>query len=130
MKKKIAVTDPNECMTCAACVVACADKFHKTTYEEDSCIQFNFKGNDIKIKACVQCGKCAKNCPEEAITQNKFGVYTINKKKCVNCGKCAEVCPFGLIVYKPNGTAPNKCIVCGACVKACPAEILYVMEKE
>ena len=128
--KKLTVRKDVDCKACLACVRACSEAFYKEFHPDKSCITIIERNGAVRPMTCVQCGKCAKNCPEEAITQNKFGVYTINKKKCVNCGKCAEVCPFGLIVYKPNGTAPNKCIVCGACVKACPAEILYVMEKE
>lgn len=131
MKKKLAVTNHDECMTCMSCAVACANAFHKTMDEDQSCIRLGYKKDgSIKVVTCIQCGKCAKNCPEEAIKQNKFGVYTIDKKKCVNCGKCAEVCPFGLIVNTADKPTPNKCIVCGACVKACPAEILYIQEKE
>ena len=128
MKKKIAITNIDECMTCGACIVACASKFHNTAFEDDACISFGFKNDKMKLNLCTQCGKCAKECPEEAISANKFGVYTIDKKKCVNCGKCAEVCPFGVVVKKEYAPYPNKCILCGACVKACPAELLYIKE--
>lgn len=130
MKKKLAVTNQDECMSCLSCVVACATAFHKTTFEDFSCIQLDYKKDKMKVKVCTQCGKCAKECPEDAIKQNKFGVYVIDKKVCKNCGKCAEVCPFGLIVQADNKPTPNKCIACGACVKACPVDILYIKEKE
>lgn len=130
MKKKLAVTNHDECRACLSCVVACSTAFHKSMNEDQSCIQLGYKKDQLKVMVCVQCGKCAKNCPEEAIKQNKFGVYTIDKKKCVNCGKCAEICPFGLIVNTSDKPTPNKCIACGACVKACPAGILYIQEKE
>ena len=129
MKKKIAVKDADACMNCGTCFVACSTKFHKTTWEDDACIGFGFKKDGTaKLAICTQCGKCAKECPEEAIQPNKFGVYTIDKKKCKNCGKCVEVCPFGLVV--PGKETPNKCIVCGACVKACPVDALFIKEIE
>lgn len=130
MKKKLAVTNPEECQSCASCVTACATAFHKVTYEDKSCIQIGYKNDKFKVFTCVQCGKCAKECPEEAISKNKFGVYIIDKKKCVNCGKCVEVCPMGLVVASEYKPTPNKCIACGICVKACPVDILYIKETE
>ena len=128
--KKLSVKKNAQCMACLECVRACSEAFYKEFHQDYSCIRIVAKADGAKPNTCIQCGKCAKNCPEEAIKQNKFGVYTIDKKKCVNCGKCAEVCPFGLIVNTADKPTPNKCIVCGACVKACPAEILYIQEKE
>ena len=128
--KKIAITNVDECMSCMACANACSDAFYKKIDEDLACIKpgFNKKGN-FKVLACTQCGKCAKECPEEAISQNKKGVYVVDKKKCVACGKCVEVCPFGVMVQEGDKPA-SKCIVCGKCVKACPVEILYIKEDE
>ena len=37
---------------------------------------------------CINCGECAKVCPNSAHTDGK-----VDFGKCVNCGKCADVCP-------------------------------------
>jgi NADH-quinone oxidoreductase subunit F/NADP-reducing hydrogenase subunit HndC len=50
---------------------------------------------------CLGCGKCAKACPQECITDigdiinEKTGKrrYVIDIKKCLKCGACLEACP-------------------------------------
>ena len=127
--KKLMVKKNAECMACLQCVDACSTAFYKEFHQDLSCIQIVAKGNGAKPMTCIQCGKCAKVCEHEAITQNpKTGVYMINKKKCVSCGKCVEVCPTKVMVLK-EGNPASKCLACGICVKACPMEILEIVEK-
>ena len=127
--KKLAVKKDAECMACLQCVTACSEAFYKQADVTLSCIQIVAKGTGAKPNTCIQCGKCARTCEHEAITQNpKTGVYMINKKLCVGCGKCAEACPFGVIVYQPGMANASKCIACGICVKACPMDVLEIAE--
>ncbi len=42
--------------------------------------------------ACVSCGCCADNCPNDAIAEGD-GKYEINEDLCVSCGCCADACP-------------------------------------
>ena len=46
--------------------------------------------------ACIGCGKCAKECPFEAITVTNNVAY-IDYTKCRLCRKCVAVCPTGAI---------------------------------
>ena len=127
--KKLAIKKGAECMACLECVRACSTAFYNEFNQDLSCIQVVAKGTGAKPMTCIQCGKCARVCEHEAITQNpKTGVYMINKKKCVSCGKCVEACPMNVMVLKPENPA-SKCIACGICVKACPMEILEIVEK-
>lgn len=81
---------------------------------------------------------CQDVCPKGAISIiNKKAV--IDKSKCIECGKCAKVCPYNAILeqHRPcqmsckvkaismdeNRKAHidnDKCIACGACVYQCP----------
>ena len=47
--------------------------------------------------ACVSCGTCAGECPQEAIAEGA-NQYEIDPEKCVDCGTCASVCPMDAIV--------------------------------
>ena len=127
--KKLVVSKENPCKACLSCVIACSQAFYKKYDPDLSCIHIVAKGDDAKVMNCIQCGKCARTCPEQAISQNAKGVYMIDKKKCVGCGKCVEACPMKVMVMAPEASAPTKCIACGICVKACPMEILSIEEK-
>ncbi len=127
--KKLTVKKGIDCQACLSCSIACSKAYFKTEDPDLSFVQIRMKGAQPAPFTCIQCGKCARNCPEEAITQNPKGVYMINKKKCVACGKCVEVCPFHLIVLPAGAESASKCIACGICAKACPMEMLEIEEK-
>ena len=53
---------------------------------------------------CIGCGKCAKNCPVDAIVKtdyvapgHKLPSYAIDTAKCIKCGACMAGCKFGAI---------------------------------
>lgn len=128
--KKLVVSKENPCKACLSCVRACSEAFYKTFDPELSCIRITAKPDgEPKVNSCIMCGKCARTCPEGAISQNAKGVYMVDKKKCVGCGKCVEACPMKVMVLAPGADKVSKCIACGICAKACPMGILSVEEK-
>ena len=128
MLKKLVVNTDIECQACKACMQACSNAYYKKFDEALSCIQIGMKGAFVKPTICAQCGKCADVCPENAISQNAKGIYTVNKKLCKACGKCVEVCPFHVVVMPEGAENASKCIACGLCAKACPMDMLEVVE--
>ena len=125
--KKLVVKDKSLCQACLTCELACSEAFYKK--DGFSCISIGVnKKGALDVKACNQCGVCAKKCPEEEISKNAKGIYTIDKKKCTGCLTCVESCPKGIIVKSEDKPSPSKCIACGICVKSCPQEILEIVE--
>ena len=58
----------------------------------------------IDAEKCIGCGKCAKNCPADAIYKtdyiapgHKLASLAIDAQKCVKCGACVAGCKFNAI---------------------------------
>ena len=128
--KKLKVKREIECMNCMACVLECSEAYFKTSDPDMAALKIASKRNspfDTRPVICVQCGECADACPNNAIIQNKMGIYMVNKKLCNGCGDCVEACPFGVMRKPENAKTAFKCIVCGKCAAACPMDILEVV---
>ena len=137
--KKLVVSKEYPCKACLSCVMACSEAFYKKFDPDLSCIRITAKPDgEPKVMSCIMCGKCARVCPEEAISQNAKGVYMIDKKKCVGCGKCVEACPMHLqplylYRYEAAGSLDalealhvSDCIECGCCAYVCPGQLPLV----
>ena len=130
--KKLKVRKEIECMNCLACVQECANTYFKSDDLDLAALRIEEKRKEPGMTTpvvCVQCGKCAEACPNQAITQNKQGVYMVNKKLCTGCGECVKACPFKVMRKPENSPTAFKCIACGKCAAACPMEIIEVVVK-
>ena len=103
----------------------------------DECPEAGHVVTDL-CRGCVA-HRCVDSCRLDAITIDNEQKAHIDKSKCVECGKCAKACPYNAIanIKRPcekackvnaihmagDGVATideEKCIACGACVYQCP----------
>ncbi len=49
--------------------------------------------------ACIACGACEPECPENAISMGAE-IYVIDESKCTDDAKCVEVCPVDCILKR------------------------------
>jgi NADP-reducing hydrogenase subunit HndC len=52
----------------------------------------------INEEKCMGCGKCQRNCPQDAIEGEKKVVHKISSEKCIKCGICVTVCSFDAVM--------------------------------
>ena len=52
----------------------------------------------IDAAQCVNCGRCLKACPVNALVRPEVhGIPVLKRRACVGCACCHEVCPQGAI---------------------------------
>jgi len=129
MKTTRIVTDDKKCVGCEVCELTCANVNFGVNNPKKSAISITRLGGPegFHIAVCNQCGKCVKECPEEAIALINGG-YRIVEERCTLCGVCVEVCPTNSIWWRPGVRTPVKCISCRACVSNCPTQALVFKE--
>lgn len=54
----------------------------------------SWKGYQVS-DACIGCGNCVKNCPQNCIEKGK--PYKIVQEHCLHCGNCHAVCPVNAV---------------------------------
>lgn len=74
---------------------------------------------DGRAFSCITCGVCMENCPNNAISKNKYEGYVIDRAKCNGCGICKFNCPTNNINIV-DGIVYGICARCGSCAEACP----------
>lgn len=100
------VADPNKCIGCRTCEIACvvAHSDHNIFTTESADIEFAPRLSVVKtakVSAPIQCRQCedapcANVCPNGSIS-TKDGVVYIDKTTCVGCKTCLIACPLGAI---------------------------------
>jgi DMSO reductase iron-sulfur subunit len=134
--------DPNRCVQCHACEVACKSLHHLESGIGWRSVISIWKGeypeviNRTVSLACMHCGEpaCRAVCPTGAIEKRfQDGVVVVHKERCNGCHACLWVCPFGAVRFGSDGKM-QKCDSCfelvsegkePACVATCPAEALH-----
>lgn len=125
--------DPDKCVGCYACHIACLDAHHdvedvdaKSYRTVKKVVKNQFEKNICP--GCAHCGICIKACPVQSIYKDpKTGFVLTDKEKCIGCHACEKVCPKDVIHFDKDGKM-EKCDGCieriregrePACVRVC-----------
>lgn len=118
-----------ECRGCQYCELIC-NYYHTGEFGKMfSCIRVEEDGFDFKIFSCNLCGRCIKECPENALYFSENGYLQIYKDKCNMCGICINVCPQKILKLGKELIFCDMCKGMPLCVKWCPAGAIYLEVK-
>jgi len=134
--EKILIVDPEKCIACRNCELACSFKHVGEFNPIRSRIRsFNYPVTPFPISVtCLQCedAVCSEACPTSAISRDfTTGAMVIDKEVCEGCEMCILACPFGSIRLDPQENVAIKCDLCGGdpeCVKFCITGALQYVE--
>jgi len=111
------VANPNRCIACKACEIACAVAHLDTTVAaaESTDTPFYPRLNVLKTADAngpIQCrhcegAPCAKVCPNKCINSID-GIVYIDRSNCIGCKTCVMACPVGAVCLVPEINAYEK----------------------
>jgi Fe-S-cluster-containing hydrogenase component 2 len=127
MEKKILMLDPEKCVGCRLCALACSfakEGEFSLSKARIGVIWMAKTGVNVPI-VCQHCEKplCEDVCPMGAISRSeKTGAMVLNPDLCIGCKTCLIICPFGAPSINYKTRAMIKCDLCEGdpeCVKYC-----------
>jgi len=147
---KIIYIDPEKCLACKSCELACAvahsrskDLLEAIREEPRPAHRVNvIAALDVALPLqCRHCEEapCVEVCPSGALKKEPDGITSLDANLCIGCQFCVIVCPFGVLQTDKEGKAVIKCDLCRdrldrgedpACVAACPTGALKFVEAE
>jgi len=131
--KQFIVCDPNKCVGCQICELACAvEKDGLLDITRTRIFSIRVEPSLMMSVTCRLCESptCVASCPREALSQDPdTGIIRVDEEACVGCGWCVEACEFGVIIQEPGKTTVDICDLCNgrsvpACVEYCPKDAL------
>jgi anaerobic carbon-monoxide dehydrogenase iron sulfur subunit len=127
----VLLLQPEHCITCHSCQLACSLKHTGSFRPSKSRIEVLTSPMKFSVPlTCLQCETpaCAQVCVVKALAKNPdAGVVEYAKDKCIGCRMCVSACPFGNISYDRETKTVVKCDVCdGApeCAQFCPTKAI------
>lgn len=157
---RFVIAEPDKCIGCRTCEVACVLAHPKPTGEAPALSPQNFLPRLRLVKsenltAPVQCrhcenAPCVASCPTGALHYEDNTVQ-LATEQCIGCQTCVIVCPFGAIemvsipVAQPGRggktmtammSVAHKCDMCPgveggpACIRVCPTKALHLIDSE
>ena len=145
------VVNPNKCLACKSCELACALVHSKSKVLEEALLETPKPQSRVTVEAVdqfavpIQCrhcedAPCITICPTAAIHRHSDDApVLIDKELCIGCKLCLIVCPFGVIDMTRDAKAVTKCDLClertdagqePACAASCPTGALQYKELE
>ena len=136
---RVILTDPEKCIGCRTCEVACMMSHQSSATPEafTSRIRVVKGGTFTTAVGCHQCedAPCANVCPTGAI-HRAAGAWLVEQARCIGCKSCMVACPFGAMQVRvvEDRVQALKCDLCAlreggpACVEACPTHALRCID--
>ena len=141
MEKQFAhiICDPDKCVCCGDCEMACSMTKHQVFDPSLSRIR-TVRVEPIVLMAvgCQACADapCVLACPRNALTQDaEKGTIAIDQDLCDGCGWCIEACDFGAILLNPESKRVEICDLCAdqdepQCIKFCQKDAIVLSAPE
>ncbi len=134
MSAKIKVANPNRCIGCYSCMLACSRVNAKTASLIDSAIDIRTSGgieSGLEIIVCRACidPPCARACPTGALTPRNGGGVILDKDLCDSCMTCASAC-LPRAIHFDKADMPVICTHCGVCARFCSHDVLELRKTE
>jgi anaerobic carbon-monoxide dehydrogenase iron sulfur subunit len=130
------VVQPQYCIGCRACEMACAFTHgDKGQPGKSRCLTLPVGKDEYVPMLCLQCdhAACVQVCPVSAIARNEdTNVVLVDMEKCIQCMACTVACPFGNMHVEIAKTEVVKCDLCAGfgdsprCAMFCPTKCLSV----
>ncbi len=136
MMGKIMLLNPEKCVGCRNCALACSftkEGVFSLGKARIGTIWIPKIGMNVPM-VCQHCDKplCVDVCPVGAITRKEeTGALVLNADLCIGCKICVIVCPLGGSLIEPERGIVIKCDLCDGdpeCVKHCLYGALDFME--
>lgn len=138
--------DPEKCMGCKSCEIACAVQHSKDKDLFAALLQAPAPMTRVHVEqagsvtmpvVCRHCddAPCMSACISGCLYKDAKGFVRRHKERCIGCWSCAMACPFGMVSRDAEKRIAVKCDRCHkldvpACVNACPTEALFLADIE
>jgi Fe-S-cluster-containing hydrogenase component 2 len=130
------VIQPQHCIGCRACEMACAFTHGKDGQPAAARCRTLTVGPEAYVPMmCLQCdhAACVQSCPVSAIAMNeRTRTVIVDRERCVRCMACTVACPFGNMHFDLSHSLIHKCDLCAGCgdyprcAMFCPTKCLSV----